>query len=204
MKRLLFFLIFPFFLFNATAQDRGNVAGESATTTAATRLFSDREDLSSVLTIIPKGKEINILGSDDTYYYVEYDNNKGYIYKRHASINAGSAKTSSSSKPAVHTKVQTTAAGSNKPSAAPAASASNRNDRLSTLLSRYDPHTAKSICERKIWKGMNTDMVIDSWGNPKKINREIVSDNIKEEWHYTKSWLYFENDILVNWGPLKK
>ena len=45
---------------------------------------------------------------------------------------------------------------------------------------------------------MDTDMVIDSWGNPLKINRTIIPDSVTEEWFYTSTWLYFEDDILVS------
>lgn len=51
----------------------------------------------------------------------------------------------------------------------------------------------------KIWKGMTADMVLDSWGNPREINRVISGNDIKEEWLYNTSLLYIENDVLVNW-----
>jgi hypothetical protein len=50
---------------------------------------------------------------------------------------------------------------------------------------------------------MNTQMVKDSWGSPKKINRVISSNMVKEEWIYKNSWLYFENSTLADWGPVK-
>ena len=54
----------------------------------------------------------------------------------------------------------------------------------------------------KIWKGMSSDMVKDSWGAPLKINR-VIGDVVKEEWIFKNSWLFIENDHLVEWGPVK-
>ena len=56
----------------------------------------------------------------------------------------------------------------------------------------------------KIWKGMNSEMVKDSWGAAEKINRVISGNIIKEEWIYKNTWLYFENNTLLEWGPVKK
>jgi hypothetical protein len=56
----------------------------------------------------------------------------------------------------------------------------------------------------KIWKGMTAEMVQDSWGVPQKINRVISGNNIREEWIYRNSWLFFENDRLIEWGPVRR
>jgi hypothetical protein len=56
----------------------------------------------------------------------------------------------------------------------------------------------------KIWKGMNAEMIKDSWGAAAKINREVSGNIIKEEWIYKNSWLYLENNTLVDWGPVVK
>ena len=61
---------------------------------------------------------------------------------------------------------------------------------------------AARLIAGKIWKGMTTDMVQDSWGTPKKINRVISGNIVKEEWIYMNSWLLFENDTLSEWGPV--
>ena len=51
---------------------------------------------------------------------------------------------------------------------------------------------------------MNSDMVKDSWGIAEKINRIIDGNTIKEEWIFRSTWLYFENNTLLEWGPVKK
>jgi hypothetical protein len=55
----------------------------------------------------------------------------------------------------------------------------------------------------KIWKGMTAEMVQDSWGSPRKIDRVINGNDVNEKWTYSKSWLYIENDRLVEWGPVR-
>jgi hypothetical protein len=51
---------------------------------------------------------------------------------------------------------------------------------------------------------MSSGMVRDSWGAAAKVNREVSGNTIKEEWIFRSTWLYFENDILLQWGPTKK
>lgn len=190
MKRLFSFLALSLLLIQVYGQ------GTTATTTAATRLFSDKLDLSSVLSIVPKGSEVTVLDSDSSYCYITVGDYEGYVFKRHISLDA---VTSTAPSPVSEQVSQVTNVAN-----VSSASTTTASGRLATLQSRYDAKMAKAIYERKIWKGMNTDMVIDSWGNPKKINREIIPDNVKEEWQYSKCWLYFENDILINWGAIKQ
>ena len=50
---------------------------------------------------------------------------------------------------------------------------------------------------------MNPEMVKDSWGSPRKINRIINDNTVREEWTYSKTTLYFQNAALRDWGPFK-
>jgi hypothetical protein len=172
----------------------------TATTKSAARLFADKDDLTSVIYILPIGSVVEVIGLDSAYYNVLSGEDKGYIKKNQVAIDAipkttDQSATSTSSSYSVE-NVQSYSA--------PAEIQSTSTSRLTNLQAKYDPKTAKSIFERKIWKGMNTDMVIDSWGNPQKINRTIIPDSVTEEWSYTSTWLYFEDDILVSWGPIEK
>ena len=63
---------------------------------------------------------------------------------------------------------------------------------------------AARIISGKIWKGMNSDMVKDSWGLAEKVNRIVNGNTIEENWIYRNTWLYFENNTLIDWGPVKK
>ena len=199
MKRYFTFLVLLFtaYALNAQVSDSevltriNNNQKVTATLTSASRLFSDKEDLASVQSVLPIGTTVQVLGLDDTYYRVKVEETEGYIFKRHATIDNG---------------VQTaTAATARQTEAQPASvSTTTASTRMVTLLAKYDSKTAKAINDRKIWKGMNTDMVIDSWGNPKKITRSIITNDITEQWSYSTSNLYFHNDILISWGPATK
>jgi len=59
----------------------------SATLKSASRLFGDKNDLTSVILIIPAGSEVDVLGADSTYLHVVFDENEGYIFRRHAAMN---------------------------------------------------------------------------------------------------------------------
>jgi len=42
---------------------------------------------------------------------------------------------------------------------------------------------------------MTKQMAIDSWGEPKEINRTVFSNGVHEQWVYENAYLYFKNDI---------
>ena len=154
----------------------------TATLKASSRLFGDKNDLTSVILIIPSGSAVSVLGSDDTFLHVVFDEIEGYILARHAVIDRTPVAASS---PAQQQQQQ-------------------QNNRFSYLENKYGTGTAVRLYEGKIWKGMSAEMVKDSWGNPKKMNRLISGNNIREEWVYNNSWLFIQNDRLVEWGPVRK
>jgi hypothetical protein len=161
----------------------------TATLKSSSRLFKAREDLTSVILVIPSGSTVTVLGSDSTYLHVKFDQNEGYIYKRHAVIDKS---------PVVTTQVATA-----QPKVQQTQPLQSQvMTRFSYLENKYGTSMAARIYAGKIWKGMNAEMVKDSWGNAIKINREVTGNIIKEEWLYKTTWLYFENNTLVDWGPV--
>jgi hypothetical protein len=44
-------------------------------------------------------------------------------------------------------------------------------------------------------------MVYDSWGKPLRVERLIKGSKTQEKWTYTRSWVIFEENVLVEWGP---
>ena len=156
----------------------------------ATRLFGSKDDLTSVIMIVPAGDTIDVIGSDSTYFHILYQESEGYIFKRHATI--------VNITPDVAPAVQQQA---NVQEEQPAQQ--QQISRFSYLENKYGTSMAARLISGKIWKGMTTDMVQDSWGGPKKINRVINGNDVKEDWFYNNSWLHFENDTLTEWGPVK-
>jgi hypothetical protein len=156
----------------------------------STRLFGAKDDLTSVIMIIPAGDTVDVTGVDSTYLYVLYQDSEGYILRRHTSL-------IKSSLPENNIVQQQ----SNPQQEQPAQQ--QQISKFSYLENKYGTSMAARLIEGKIWKGMTSDMVQDSWGAPKKINRVINGNVIKEEWIYNNSWLFFQNDTLNEWGPIK-
>jgi hypothetical protein len=161
----------------------------TATIKTSTRLFKIKEDLTSVIVIIPAGSVVSVLDYDSTYFHVAFEENQGYIFRKHAVID----KTPNTSR-----EMQSA------PAAGEAQPAQVTNDsRYDALEIKYGSAMAARLYAGKIWKGMNSEMARDSWGAAEKINRVINGNVIKEEWIYRSTWLYFENNTLVQWGPVK-
>jgi hypothetical protein len=163
----------------------------SATLKSTSRLFGDKNDLTSVITIIPSGTVLDVLASDSTYLNVIFEDTTGYVFKRHAAINASNLET----KPVVRQEAAQTQEQTQQ---------SQPVSRFSYLENKYGTNMAARLVAGKIWKGMNAEMIRDSWGTPKKINRVISGNTIKEEWIFNNTWLYVENDRLVEWGPIRR
>jgi hypothetical protein len=162
----------------------------TATLKAASRLFGEKDDLTTVIMIIPSGSEVDVIGSDSAYFHVIYEENEGYIFKRHAVIN----DTPVVSQPSVQVK---------EPVQEAQPASQQEVSRFTYLENKYGTNMAAMLTAGKIWKGMTSEMVRDSWGKPQKINRVISGNTIKEEWIYRNTWLYIENDALADWGPIQ-
>lgn len=168
----------------------------TATLKASSRLFRDKDDLTSVIVVIPEGSLVDLLpGGDETFLHVMFEGNEGFIYSSHATINQAPVAVS----PEVRqpSPVQASEAQSARPVSGKVTS------RYEYLEQQYGPNAARKISQRKIWKGMNPEMVKDSWGSPRKINRIIKDNTVREEWTYSKTTLYFQNSTLRDWGPAK-
>lgn len=149
-------------------------------TISACRLFADIENTSAVLGYVPAGKEVEVVEILDDYLLVKYNEMEGLILK------------------------DKTDKGTEMLSPQQESQVINPDfiaDRLMILTDKYGARTGKAIYEHKIWKGMDHNMVKDSWGKPLRVSREIKNSGTVEIWTYRKSWLLLDNDILSDWGP---
>jgi hypothetical protein len=163
----------------------------TATLKSASRLFATKDDLTSVILIIPADSVVTVLDSDSTYFHVVFDENEGYIFKRDAVLD----KIQVNAPPVIQFQ----------PAAQQTVPVSEQQQsRYSYLENKYGSNMAPRLISGKIWKGMNSEMVRDSWGIAEKINRIISGNIVKEEWIFRNTWLYFENNTLLEWGPVKK
>ena len=214
---------------NTRSQSSVQEYGATATTTRSTRLFGAKDDLTTVILVIPSGSVVNVLGADSTYLQVSFEENEGYIFKKHATIDKSKASQSQFSPKKVSEEAQNqhnAEARNQNQNQYNQQNQQNQNNnqnqqnqynqqarqgnqnqgmsRFSYLENKYGTNMAARLISGKIWKGMNTEMVKDSWGKAQKTNRVINGNTIREEWIYSNSWLYFENDELVEWGPAKR
>jgi hypothetical protein len=169
----------------------------TATLKSASRLFGEKDDLTTVIMIIPAGSSVIVLDSDSTYFHVKFEDTEGFINKRSATLDKPQTDNNNQlNEPRYQEKEETDL---------PQIQESTENQpeeisRFSYLENKYGSSVAARINSGKIWKGMSPEMVTDSWGNPQKINRVINGNVIKEEWIYKNTWLYFQNNKLIEWG----
>lgn len=166
-------------------QDQNIIA--TATLKSSSRLFKEKDDLTSVIMIIPSGSTVSVIDSAGNYLHVLYQDSEGFIYRKQAVIDKS-----------------TTAGQPDQQVTEPQVTTDQPDSRYADLAKKYGDAMASRIYAGKIWKGMNSEMVSDSWGSPAKINRVISGNTLKEEWIYRSTWLYFENNTLVKWGPVKR
>ncbi len=205
MKKIIFFALFLIGVLPLMAQtnkvdqlkalEQNQPASQNVVATAtlktASRLFATKDDLTSVILIIPADSVVMVLDSDNTYFHVVFDENEGYIFKRQAVLDKIPV-----------TNQQTV---QSQPAVQETQPVQEQNQsRFSYLENKYGSNLAARLMAGKIWKGMNSEMVSDSWGTAEKINRVISGNVIKEEWIFRNTWLYFENNTLVEWGPVRK
>lgn len=189
--------------------EKNQTVSQSVTTTAtlksSSRLFGAKDDLTTVIMIIPSGSSVTVLGSDSTYLHVSFEENEGFIFKRHAVIDKAPANTGKNNlqEKQLQQYQQTQPVQQVQQDQQDQNSQPQQVSRFSYLESKYGSNMAARLTSGKIWKGMNAEMVKDSWGTAEKINRVISGNIIKEEWIFKNTWLYFENNTLVEWGPVK-
>ena len=204
MKKLTISIFMMLLAFSLNAQDnrvntlQGLESGQSqnqdtkltAIVNKATRLFGAKDDLTSVIMIVPAGDTVGVIGSDSTFFHIIYQESEGYIFKRHATVQKITNDVESAVQQQANVREEQPVR-------------QQQISRFSYLENKYGTSMAARLISGKIWKGMTTEMVQDSWGGPKKINRVINGNVVKEDWFYNNSWLYFENDTLTEWGPVK-
>jgi len=172
----------------------------TATLKSSSRLFGAKDDLTTVILIIPSGSVVSVLDSDSSYYHVVFEENEGFIFKRQAVINKVLVNNQQNKQQPVQyqqpqqVQQQQQYQETQQP----------QQSRFAYLENKYGSNMAARLSAGKIWKGMNSEMVKDSWGTAEKVNRVISGNIIKEEWIFSNTWLYFENNTLVEWGPIRK
>ena len=147
-------------------------------TQSSLRLFKDMDNTSSVIIYIPTNETVEVFEEIGDYYSASYDGQRGYIFKSKVKpLNFAYSK----NEPEGRTKNN------------------QGKDKYSYLLEKYDKKTADALYAHKVWKGMSTQMALDSWGYPKTIDRYMGDEIRYEQWNYSKYTLIFGEGKLIQW-----
>ena len=157
-----------------------------ATTKSVTRLYGDKGNTSTVITYIKADTTLDVLVVEEDYLKVIYGEAEGWIPTDKAVLR--------------NTEGEILQVGEQ---AQQAIRQQQPVDRKEMLINRYGAKVGDAIYAHKIWKGMNNDMVFDSWGKPLRVDRLIKGGDVQERWIYTGSYVIFDDDILVDWGPVR-
>ncbi len=156
-----------------------------ATTKSVARLYGDKGNSSTVIAYIKADTTLDVLVVEDDYLKVIYGNSEGWIQTDKATLRDTEGQV-------LRVGEQTGENMQQQPV-----------DRKEMLINKYGSKTGTAVCEHKIWKGMSNDMVYDSWGKPLRVDRIIKGSEVQERWIYTRSYVIFDSDVLVEWGPVR-
>lgn len=210
MKKVMLFVLVLFAGLTMTAQDLQKLA-----TKGAVRLFSDKDDLTSVLQIIPDGTVVEAISADTVFTLIRLGDLQGYVKSDRLTaalpVVTTAQPVAATSQPTAQPAREAAAQPVNRPlqeamPEQPAPDTQYRQvptERYQALSDKYGADLGLKLYQHKVWKGITSDMARDSWGKPKQINRMYVDTSVDEEWIYTKSYLYFRDGVLIEWGPVK-
>jgi hypothetical protein len=170
---------------------------QKASIKGTARLFSDKDDITSVIQLIPDGSTVEVIKPDSLYSLIRFENLEGYV----KSDRLGAPQPVAAE--AVAPVDQPVDAVQSQQSQVAPEPVRQPVDRYDALVTKYGDDIGKRLYQHKVWKGVAADMAIDSWGKPKQINRMFVDQSVDEEWIYSKKYLYFRDNILIEWGPVK-
>lgn len=85
--------------------------------------------------------------------------------------------------------------------------AEERRRRREGLIAKYgSAQIADDIIAQKIWQGMTSEQLADSWGNPQDVDKKVFKQKTNETWKYGQTGknrfsqrVFTENGIVVGW-----
>src|SRR5512133_495834 len=113
MRKLIASVLVLFLGITVSAQEL-----QKATTKGAVRLFGDKDDLTTVITLIPAGSNVEIIKPDVEYTLVRFENSEGFVKSENlttaqvaaavpATANATATQTTIAVQPQPQSQVQT-------------------------------------------------------------------------------------------------
>ncbi len=200
MKKLPLSLLILFAALSLGAQDLQKLA-----TKGAVRLFADKDDLASVIQILPEGTVVEAISADTLFTLVRYSNTEGYIKSDRLTAALPVVVTTPADKPAAgpgrHGDLPELTDKSAGQPGRTTQYTQQPTERFQALIDKYGADMARRLYQHKVWKGISAEMARDSWGEPLKVNRRSSGSGMVEEWVYSKTILYFRGGVLTDWGP---
>lgn len=68
---------------------------------------------------------------------------------------------------------------------------------------KFGKEIGARIYKKQIWKGMTEKMLLASWGNPDKIEKNVEKWGTFTQWYYGNITFFFRDSKLVDWEELK-
>jgi hypothetical protein len=171
-------------------------------TNGALRLFGEKDDLTTVIMIVPNGAEVEILEQGIEYHLVKYQENTGFLVASKVEITRQVVRQQEVQQQAVMQQQGVQQQRVNQQQGVQQEYQMNPENRLTYLEHKYGRNIASRIYAGKIWKGMTPEMVTDAWGEPDRVNRVTRKNVQMEEWIYRSTWLLMEQGKLMEWGPV--
>lgn len=74
------------------------------------------------------------------------------------------------------------------------------------LIGKYGLEIAEKIIGKRVWQGMTSDQLVESWGKPADVDTKVYKQKTNETWKYGqtgknryKQRVFTENGIVVGW-----
>jgi len=82
-----------------------------------------------------------------------------------------------------------------------------RRRRREALIAKYgSEQVADDIISRKVWQGMTSEQLMDSWGQPQDVDKKVYKQKTNETWKYGRTGknrysqrVFIENGVVVGW-----
>lgn len=162
--------------------------------------YSDKQ-LTKRYKDIPSNQVVTLLAETDELYHIQYDGNVGYAKKIGFITNLEYLKRlereENKKKEAELAEQRKIEAAKERARIEEENKKKALEERTKEMIKKYGSYNGKLIAEGKIAIGMNQKMVIDSWGKPSDINRDIYSFGVHEQWVYgSGNYVYFKDGVV--------
>jgi hypothetical protein len=74
------------------------------------------------------------------------------------------------------------------------------------LIKKYGPEIGKLIFAKRVWQGMTTEQLLDSWGDPEDLDEKVLKSKTKQVWKYGNNGrnryrqrVFIEDSVVVGW-----